>query len=76
MTPENYSKLSDLTVFAKERDHTLNELAHAWLLSHPMVSSVISGATRTEHVQANAASGEWELTSDEIVAIREILDKA
>jgi aryl-alcohol dehydrogenase-like predicted oxidoreductase len=76
MTPENYSKLSDLTVFAKERDHTLNELAHAWLLSHPMVSSVISGATRTVHVQANAASGEWELTSDEIVAIREILDKA
>jgi len=74
MTPENYAKLSALTTFAEERGHTINELAHAWLLAQPMVSSVISGATRVEHVQANAAAGEWDLLPEEVTALNEILD--
>jgi aryl-alcohol dehydrogenase-like predicted oxidoreductase len=74
MTPLNYAKLTALTDFAEERDHTINELAHAWLLAQPMVSSVISGATKVEHVQANAASGEWELSPEDIAAVNKILD--
>ncbi|MFC1997724.1 aldo/keto reductase [Chloroflexota bacterium] len=74
MTQENYLNIGALTAFAVERDHTLNELAHAWLLAQPMVSSVISGATRVEHVQSNAAAGDWELSLDEVDAINEILD--
>jgi aryl-alcohol dehydrogenase-like predicted oxidoreductase len=74
MTPENYARLSKLTTFAQERQHTINELAHAWLLAQPMVSSVISGATKVAHVQANAAAGDWVLTSDEISALKVILE--
>jgi len=73
MTPENYARLSALTAFAKERDHTINELAHAWLLAQPMVSSVISGASKIEHVQANTAACEWALTPEEFDAVSEFL---
>ena len=73
MTDENYAKLGKLTKFAEERRHRLNELAQAWLLTQPQVSSVISGATKVEHVQANAAAGEWELTVEEIAEINQIL---
>lgn len=74
MTPDSYVKLNKLTAFAEERDHTINELAHAWLLAQPMVSSVISGATKIEHVQANAAAGDWELSPEEVAALNEILE--
>jgi aryl-alcohol dehydrogenase-like predicted oxidoreductase len=73
MTSENYAKLAALTAFSEKRDHTINELAHAWLLAHPMVSSVISGATKVEHVKANAAASEWVLSTDDVSAINEIL---
>lgn len=73
MTTENYARLDKLTAFAEERQHTLNELAHTWLLAQPLVSSVISGATKVKHVQANAAATDWELTQDEVTVLKEIL---
>ncbi|MCJ7558016.1 MAG: aldo/keto reductase [Gammaproteobacteria bacterium] len=74
MTPENYAKVKKLTAFAQEHEHSLNDLAHAWLLAQPQISSVISGATRVEHVQANAAAGEGQLTEEELSQVNEILD--
>ena len=73
MIPESYAKLAKLTAFAEEQGHTINELAHAWLLAQPMVSSVISGATKVGHVQANAAAGDWELSPEDVIAVNEIL---
>ncbi len=74
MTEENYGLLDSLTEFAAEGEHTLNELAHAWLLAQPQISSVISGATKVEHVEANAASVEWELSEEEMAAVNAILE--
>jgi aryl-alcohol dehydrogenase-like predicted oxidoreductase len=73
MTPERFDKLVKLKTFARERGHEVNELAHAWLLVQPMVSSVISGVTRVEHVQANTKGAEWELTDEEYHQVNEIL---
>ena len=73
MTSESYAKLAALTAFSEERDHTINELAHAWLLAHPMVSSVISGATKVEHVKANAAASEWILSTDDVSKVNGII---
>lgn len=73
MTPENFQILRSLKAFAQERGHTVNELAHAWLLAQPPVSSVISGATRVEHVKANAASAAWELLPEEVEEVNAIL---
>jgi aryl-alcohol dehydrogenase-like predicted oxidoreductase len=74
MTPENYARLDRLTAFAQQRGHSINDLAHAWLLAQPQISSVISGATRVEHVKANAAAGDWDLTAEETKEVNEILE--
>jgi len=73
MTGANYSRLESLRAFAQERGHSTNELAHAWLLAQPQVSSVISGATRVEHVQANTISVDWVLSHEELDQISGIL---
>jgi len=73
MTPENYARLGRLSDLAQDHGYSLNDLAHAWLLVQPQISSVISGATRVEHVQANAAAGDWEMTDEETKAVNEIL---
>jgi aryl-alcohol dehydrogenase-like predicted oxidoreductase len=74
MTDANYALLDRLAGFAKERGHTLTELAHAWLLAQPGVSSVISGATKVAHVQANAKGADWELNAEDKSEIRKILE--
>ena len=76
MTPINYDILEKLRQFAQTHGHTLNELAHAWLLAQPQVASVISGATKVEQVQANAAAASWALTQEEVSQVNEILGPA
>ncbi len=73
MIDQNYDKLEKLETFVRDHGHEMNELAIAWLLAQPQVSSVISGATRLEHVTKNAAASEWDLSQDEIKEINEIL---
>jgi aryl-alcohol dehydrogenase-like predicted oxidoreductase len=73
MTDANYTKLEALEKWAQARDHTMAELAHAWLLAQPQVSSVISGATRVDQIQANAKSAGWSLTADELAEVNQVL---
>lgn len=73
LTSRNFDILEGLEGFAAERGHTILELAFAWLLVSPMVSSVIAGATRVEQVEANAASAAWSLTADEVNEVNAIL---
>jgi aryl-alcohol dehydrogenase-like predicted oxidoreductase len=73
MTDANFVKLEKMEAWAGERSHTMGELAHAWLLAQPQVSSVISGATRPEQVQANAKSADWKLTAEELAQVNAIL---
>jgi len=53
----------------------MNELAQAWLLAHPQVCSVISGATKLEHVLSNAKAADWVLTAEELREVDAILDQ-
>ena len=73
-TPENFRILDILAAWAGERGHTLVELAIVWLLVEPMVSSVIAGVSKVEHVAPNARASEWKLNSDELAEIRSILE--
>ena len=66
LNDKNFEKIEKLEAWAGERGHTLLELAFAWLLGHPVVSSVIAGATSPEQVKANAATAEWALTPAEV----------
>lgn len=65
MTDANYERLEKLSTWAAGRGRTLSELAEAWLLAHPEVCSVISGATNPEQVTANARAADWHLTPQE-----------
>lgn len=73
MTDANYAKLDKLQAFARERGHEINELAQAWLLGKPQVSSVITGATKLDQLKKNITAGEWELTEEEMQAVDGIL---
>jgi aryl-alcohol dehydrogenase-like predicted oxidoreductase len=73
MTDANYDRIEQLTAWAEQRDHTMAELAHAWLLAHPRVSSVISGATGVSQLQANAKAADWRLTADELAEVNKVL---
>jgi len=73
MNEANYDKLELLTNWAQERGHSLDELAHAWLLAQPQVASVISGATRVEHVLENVKAAEWGLAKEGVEAVEAIL---
>ncbi|WCO68122.1 aldo/keto reductase [Iamia majanohamensis] len=54
-----------LIAWCEERDHTLLDLAISWHTSHPLVASVISGATRPDQVRANVAASTWSLTAED-----------
>ena len=73
LTGRNFDILEGLEAFASERGHTILELAFAWLLASPMVSSVIAGATRPEQVQANSAAAGWALTAEDMEEVNSIL---
>jgi aryl-alcohol dehydrogenase-like predicted oxidoreductase len=61
--------------FAEAKGHTILELAFAWLLRWPVVSSVIAGATKPEQVQANVAAAGWHLTDIDLAEIDAILSR-
>jgi aryl-alcohol dehydrogenase-like predicted oxidoreductase len=65
MTPRNFTIVRNLEAWAAERGHTVAELAVAWLLARPAVSTVITGTTRSEQVVANVNAAAWELTAAE-----------
>ena len=72
MTGENIDVVEKLITFAESRGHTILELAFSWLLSRPMISSVIAGATSPEQIRANAQAGDWIMTDAELDEINRI----
>jgi aryl-alcohol dehydrogenase-like predicted oxidoreductase len=73
LSDKNFDKVDKLTAWAEARGHTILELAFAWLLGHPVVSSVIAGATSPEQVAANAATATWELTPEEVKEVADLI---
>ncbi|HEU5288083.1 MAG TPA: aldo/keto reductase [Candidatus Limnocylindria bacterium] len=69
LSEANFDRLARWTAFAEERGRTVGELAVAWLLAHPVVPSVIAGATSAEQLGANAIAADWELSADEVSAL-------
>ena len=67
------NRVEALDAWARERGHTLLELAFAWLLARPVVASVIAGATKPEQVAANAAAAEWRLSAADLGEIDAVI---
>lgn len=69
----NWDIVEKLQGFAAERQHTVTELAFAWLLANPVVCSITAGATSPEQVEANAKGCEWKLNRQDLEDVRELL---
>src|SRR5436305_7334710 len=72
-TDKNLAIVEALTEFAESRQHTVLELAFAWLLVHKPVASVIAGASKPEQIRTNAAAANWQLSSDDLARIDKIM---
>ncbi|MFD1431613.1 aldo/keto reductase [Lacticaseibacillus yichunensis] len=67
-------QLNALNELAKNRDQTLAQMALAWLLHDPVVTSVIIGTTSVEHLVDNLdAAKHLTFTADELAAIDQII---
>ncbi len=71
-----FTRLEALEQWAADRGHSLLELAFAWLLGHPAVSSVIAGAAKPGQASANAQAAGWKLTADEVTDVNEVVRQA
>ena len=64
-----FDKLAILEEFARERNHSLVDLALGWLASQPQVSTVIAGATKPAQVVENVAAGDWHLSPADLAEL-------
>ncbi len=69
LSDANFNRLHELQAFAAARGHTVAELASAWLLAQPGVSTVIAGARTIAQLEENARAYQWRLTSEDLAAI-------
>jgi voltage-dependent potassium channel beta subunit len=67
---EHVARLQEV---AAETDCTLGQLALAWILRRPEITSCIVGATRPEQVEENAAASGIELSRQQLTRIDEII---
>lgn len=73
ITPEVLAKIKALNEVAARRGQTLAELALAWLLAQPVVTSVLIGASRPEQILDNIKAVEnTTFTPDELEEIDRI----
>ena len=69
LTPEKIEKAKKLSVIANELGITLSQLALAWCLRLPEISSVITGATRPEQVLANVKAADVKLSAEVLAQV-------
>ena len=76
LTQDKIDKVRQLTAVAKELDANVAQLALAWLLRLPEISSVITGASRVSQVHQNLKAIELKekFTPDVLERIEVILD--
>jgi voltage-dependent potassium channel beta subunit len=70
---ETLDAVQELQPLADQVGTTIAGLALAWCLRQPAVSSVIVGATKPSHVDANVAAGDLDVPDDILNRVGEIL---
>ena len=67
-----YDVLDVLTPMAEQKNVSVSQLALAWLLHQPVVSSIIIGATKLHQLQDNIKSIDVIFTKDELEQLNEV----
>ncbi|MFC3674588.1 aldo/keto reductase [Ferrovibrio xuzhouensis] len=74
MTPANLAVVERLRGWCDTRGIGMTDLAFAWLLAKPVVSSVIAGATKPEQLEQNVKAGETKLTAEDLAEVAKLLE--
>lgn len=70
ITPEKIQRVRKLNALAEARGQTLAQMALAWVLRHPGMTSALIGASSPEQITANiAALSNMDFPADELSAI-------
>lgn len=73
LTPDNLARVERLRPIAADLGLTLSQLALAWVLRRPEVTSAIIGATRPEQVEENAGASGVILSAEVLAHIEQAL---
>lgn len=73
LTPQNIEKVKKLQPIANGLNISMAQLALAWILRRDEISCVITGATKSEHIESNVKASEIELDEDILERIEGVL---
>jgi aryl-alcohol dehydrogenase-like predicted oxidoreductase len=61
----NVAVADRLAAWARERGHSLVELAIAWVLSHPAMTVCLCGAKSADQVDEHVRAASWRLSAQD-----------
>jgi len=71
----NLKLVEGLRSIAEKSGRTVGQLAIAWVLRRPEITAAIVGARRPSQIEETVASGDWEVSKEDISAIEALLKK-
>ncbi|MFX1570852.1 MAG: aldo/keto reductase [Promethearchaeota archaeon] len=74
LEPSKFEKFLKVSEIAQEMDITLAQLAYAWVLSNPLVSSALIGTRHPERIDENLMALDVSLSRNILEKIDKILD--
>ena len=74
LTDENLGKVEKLEKIAEELGCNMSVMALAWILSHKVISSVITGASKPSQLDSNLAASGFVIPEDAMKEIEKILE--
>jgi aryl-alcohol dehydrogenase-like predicted oxidoreductase len=72
----NLSTVGELERFARDRDHTVSQLAIAWTLANPSVDVAIVGSRHASHIEDSVGALELRLSPEEMAEIDRLMSGA
>lgn len=74
LNEDNLDKIEKLKIIASDLNISMTQLALAWCLRYPAITSLITGASAPEQIQHNARAADIQLPADISSAIESILN--
>lgn len=72
MTDKNFVLIDEMEVIALRHEATISQIALAWMLADPIITSPIIGATSIEQLEENLGSLKVRLGEDEISSLNKL----
>jgi aryl-alcohol dehydrogenase-like predicted oxidoreductase len=74
MTEKNFALIDEMEVMALHHKATISQVALAWMLADPVVTSPIIGATSVEQLNENIGALNVKLSEDEMILLNKMTE--